>query len=302
MAEIIRGLSNLTQQVQSGSGYETQFVTGNNPANKYQAWKENSGGIKYLQFPPDMPEFRIVLIGREFTLGSTGARIFGNTGEAKTGYILPLPQMRLNDRYQIGYDDNFSWINMLTRRVPGAGLLEETARASGFNLNKFKTVLMEAPMLKRHEFIWKLSPKNASESLTIRNIVNGLKQDMAPPTLGPILRFSYIFDVFFDPNWKQMYSFKLSVIESLDVDYAGGNPHPANYFNGDPESVVISMNLIEIEIWTREDYVANHSASNPVSATRNTNEVEPREIPNVNAADGGPTNPIAPNPRRFNRE
>lgn len=261
------GLSNITAKFQDGNTKPYARSDGGHPEEQYAKWKNDGAGMAFQRFPPDYAQQRIILVGREYTLGVTGA-VFGN-GNARTGYILPLPQMRLTDNYQVNFDSDFSYLNLLVAR---GSTIEQTGRVAGFNLNRFRTVLMEAPMLKRHEFIWKLSPKNFQESAIINNILLGLKHDMAPGSstmLGSVvLTYPYIFDIYYDPNWKEMYGFKPSVIESLSVDYAGGNPHPANYTSGYPESVTITMNLIEIEIWIKQDYVAWARAQNPVGTLR----------------------------------
>lgn len=259
------GLSTATDQLRQGTldrAYQSSGV-GASPMSRYQYYRQNSAPLTFLRFPPDTPDFTIVLVSRDyngfFTGGGTSA-MAGFQGTAKNGYVLPLPTMRLMDKYQINYDDNASFLEAILSRIPpqarAAGSV--VGGISGSSLNKFKSVLLEAPMLKRHEFTWKLSPKSVVESRTIRNIVNTLKSDMAPYfgawTANMILRFPYIFDISFDPNPGQMYGFKPCVIESLDVDYSGGNAQPALYTAGFPESVTITMNLIEIEIWTREDY------------------------------------------------
>lgn len=272
MADLITsGLSNITAKIQSGDPANYQNNGGGqSPEDKYASWKEKSGGVKFKQFPPDMPSQRIILVGRDYAFGSAGQQAgFDTIGTAMSGYVLPMPETRLIDTYQINYDSDFSFLNLIP--IVGRGSrIEQAARLAGFNLNKFKTVLMEAPMLKRHEFIWKLSPKNVRESMTIRSIVNSLKHDMAPPITGAnlLLTFPYAFDIYFDPHFQWMYGFKPSVIESIDVNYAGGNPHPANFINGAPESVIITINLIEMEIWVREDYARWDSAANPVNTLR----------------------------------
>lgn len=269
---IVSGLSNLTQQYQSGN---TSSYTQSSDAvkSKYETWKKNSSGVSFKQFPPDSPENKIILVGRDYALGAVGVTFgISNQGTAQSGYILPLPETRLTDTYQVAYDSDFSFLNLIPFFNRGSRL-EQAGRAVGVNLNKFKSVLMEAPMLKRHEFVWKLSPKSADESEMIRRIVNSLKKDIAPPVkLNEwILTFPYIFDVYFEPNFRWMYGFKPCVIESLDVNYSGGNPIPANYYNGAPESVIINMNLIEIEIWVRDDYERWENASDPVSTLFNSN-------------------------------
>jgi hypothetical protein len=142
----------------------------NNPEQRYRLYGNNSG-LQMLTFPPDYPEFRMVLIAKNYTAGATGVTFMPNTqGTAVNGYVLPVPQMRLGDRYNLQYDDNFAFLNML-RGNRAFNAIDTVGKITGFNINKFKTVLFEAPALKRHEFIWKFSPKNMAEATTINNIV-----------------------------------------------------------------------------------------------------------------------------------
>ena len=252
-------------------------MAGNSPQERYQSYRENNGGLKFFKFPPESapaPQYNIVLVAREYALGSSGA-ITNMASTAKFGYILPLPQMRLIDRYQVSYDDNSSYLGMLLGERAGDAI-GRVAQAAGFNLNKFKSVLLQAPTFKRHDFVWKLSPKNFAESNLINQIANTLKFSMAPPVVGAVanlaFKFPYIFDIYFDGNYRYMYGFKPSVIESLDVDYSGGNQQPSLYYNGAPESVVISMSLLEIEVWDQTDYGRwydnNQFTTNPVDTIR----------------------------------
>lgn len=258
------GLSVATRNLRQGVGtYATRFQPGQSPNDRYTAYRNDKRPASFLTFPPDISRHRIILVGREYQAltgsggpGGVGGALGGFSGEARMGFVLPLPQMKLVDRYQVEYDDNFAFLEGLSQFTNSA-VGRFVRGATGVNVNKFKSVLMQAPMLKRHEFIWKLSPKNVEESRIIRAIVNNLKFAMAPPlsrTTRLALEFPYIFDVGFDPNAAEMYGFKPCVIESLDVDYSGGNAQPSLYISGFPESVVINMNLIEIEFWVKDDY------------------------------------------------
>lgn len=255
--DLSAGLSDLTQQIRSGdiSRYKTVFSAGNSPEERYQKFKDDASALNFITYPPDIPDHRIVLVARDyFSALNPASSINIGKGVAKSGYVLPLPSMQLNDRYQISYDDNFAFLEMLrTRPIVFA---TRFAAAAGLNLNKFKTILMEAPMIKRHQFAWKFSPKSVQESRLILRMVNRLKSDMAPELNlgGLVYTFPYIFDVYFDPNPNWFYGFKPCVIESLDVDYDGGNSQPAVFYNGAPESIVMSMVLIEMEVWTKRDY------------------------------------------------
>lgn len=137
----------------------------------------------------------------------------------------------------------------------------EMLQLGGLAQNPFLTVLFKQPNFKKHQFSWKLAPNNAQESNTIRDIVNTFKSNMlpamAPNAGGTLLTYPNIAIISLYPDESFLYKFKPCVIESLDVNYAvGGQP---SFFKGTnaPTIVQISINLLEIEYWLKEDYENN---------------------------------------------
>jgi hypothetical protein len=137
----------------------------------------------------------------------------------------------------------------------------EMLQLGGLAQNPFLTVLFKSPNFKKHQFSWKLAPNNAQESNTIRDIVNTFKSNMlpamAPNAGGTLLTYPNIAIISLYPDETFLYKFKPCVIESMDVNYAiGGQP---SFFKGTnaPTIVEISINLLEIEYWLKEDYEDN---------------------------------------------
>jgi len=137
----------------------------------------------------------------------------------------------------------------------------EMLQLGGLAQNPFLTVLFKSPSFKKHQFSWKLAPNNAQESNTIRDIVNTFKSNMlpamAPNAGGTLLTYPNIAIISLYPDESFLYKFKPCVIESMDVNYAiGGQP---SFFKGTnaPTIVQISINLLEIEYWLKEDYENN---------------------------------------------
>lgn len=137
----------------------------------------------------------------------------------------------------------------------------EMLQLGGLAQNPFLTVLFKSPNFKKHQFSWKLAPNNAQESNTIRDIVNTFKSNMlpamAPNAGGTLLTYPNIAIISLYPDETFLYKFKPCVIESLDVNYAvGGTP---SFFKGTnaPTIVQISINLLEIEYWLKEDIENN---------------------------------------------
>lgn len=259
------GLSNATRNLQNGN-LQRQYSAGQSPAEAYARYRNDSAPLQFVSFPPDMPDYSMVLVGRDYGIGGT----FTSTGRATAGVQLPMPQMKLTDRYQVAYDDNYSFLAQLEQYSSALALVGRGLQLAGFNINKFKSVLLQTPELKRHEFIWKLSPKTWAESQQIHALVETIKAGMAPNLINAstTLDFPLIWDVYFNGNFHWMYGMKPAVIESIEVDYAGGNPHPTFLYNGAPETVTLNLNLLEIEFWVRQDFVNFRNATSPVVGVR----------------------------------
>ena len=143
----------------------------------------------------------------------------------------------------------------------------------GYSPNQFLTILLKGPQYKRHQFLWKFSPRNATESRNLRLIIQSLNNWKAPGlTLGGALfTFPKIFSIAILPNSSFMYKFKPAVLEDITIDYMGsGTPafyraSPETGGLNAPESVSISMSFIELEYWMSGDYMnvnADGSADN----------------------------------------
>lgn len=263
------------------------------PEDRYNSYREAKAGLsrEMHRFPSDIPEYRLIMVGRDYSIGvntpwGQANTIATNTltaGTSVVGYILPLPQMRMVDKYSVEYDESFSFLGAVAKQFNAV-----TSPTIGVTLNKQRSVLMESPELKRHEFTWKLSPKNENESERIRTIVESLKMHMAPklPSIAQnlILTFPLIFDVYFDPNFSQMYGFKPCVIQSIEVDYSGGNQVPSLYHNGYPESVILTLLLLEIEFWVFEDYQRWRATTNPVDTLRRPSNIVSGAVNEVSRA------------------
>ena len=144
----------------------------------------------------------------------------------------------------------------LTGASPG-----EVLQLGGLAQNPFLTVLFKSPAFKKHTFAWKLAPNNEQESYTIRDIINTFKSNMLPAMSpnagGTLLTYPNMAIITLLPEDSFLYKFKPCVIESLNVNYAvGGQP---SFFKGTnaPTLVEISINLLEIEYWLKEDFEDN---------------------------------------------
>ena len=94
----------------------------------------------------------------------------------------------------------------------------------------------------------------------VQKILFAIKKGMHPKRYnatvqGGIMKFPYIYFPYFSPNPKFLFKFKPCVIQSIDINYAGGQPVPAFYRqegspeNKPPESIMFSIIFLELEYW-----------------------------------------------------
>ena len=113
--------------------------------------------------------------------------------------------------------------------------------------------------LKTHSFSWTLAPQSARESEKLRDIIQKIKRCALPTynnTFGQktFLNYPNVVDVFFLGTTEgYMYYFKRAMISQFEVNYAGAGT-PAFVEGGKPAVVTMTMNMIEIDIHTSEDY------------------------------------------------
>jgi hypothetical protein len=76
---------------------------------------------------------------------------------------------------------------------------------------------------------------------------------MAPSAGGTLLKYPNMAIISLSPNQDYLYKFKPCVIESMSVNYASAGM-PSFFKRSDaPVDVTISLNLLEIEYWLKED-------------------------------------------------
>lgn len=168
--------------------------------------------------------------------------------------------------------DNFNY----ARQAAGA--------LAGLSPNQFFTILLKGPQYKRHNMQWHLSPRNASESRAIKQIIARLNNSMAPGLVlgGAMFNFPKVFQLAFYPNYNYLYKFKPAILENMQIEYApNGLPafyHSYERYNPEsspPESVKITCQFLELEYWLHNDF--KPEAASPYD----TNGGKARESENV---------------------
>jgi hypothetical protein len=148
---------------------------------------------------------------------------------------------------------------------------------SGMAVNPFQTVLFKQPTFKKHNFSWKLMPRDEVESGKIRDLVRKFQFHTSPGVSegnGLFFTFPSMVIVSLFPSSEFLYRFKPCVIESVDVNYAAGSGPSFFKRSQAPTAVTLSIQMQEIEYWTNNDF--EESSFNDIAAiTRNIRLLTP---------------------------
>jgi len=248
--------------------------------------------LKFYQFPNDPAPHRFSILQgtiRPWTaVSGTGSVNFDPTGASSVtpyffnkAYVLPLPTL-IQDSKSVQYNRNFNWAKALggaLSAVVGAGnlsYLEKIAGAAtglgeglGYAVNNFKALTITQPEFRTFNLEFRLFPKTLEESRAIQKIITTIQTGMHPELDGfgiaQAFKFPDIFMCFFSTGQTgadgaaYLYKFKPAVIAGMSVNYQGDAPVPAFYRDPTgqaiPESVIIRMGFIELEVWTRQNYL-----------------------------------------------
>jgi len=145
----------------------------------------------------------------------------------------------------------------------GASLGPNASAITGLSINNFQVLLLRGPTYKRHEFTWKLSPKNLRESRNLKNMVADINNWMAPGIEfgGALFSFPAVFNIEFSHD-NFLYTFKPSVCTSCSVNYYGSGM-PAFHKDGEPESIILRMSFWELEYWIAGQHARWDGAKTP---------------------------------------
>lgn len=160
--------------------------------------------------------------------------------------------------------------------------------ATGTAVNPQQTILFDGVALKSFTFEWSFSPKNASESETLRKIINTIRAASLPAYASPfgaapntgtslsrgLLKFPKMVDIILvgvDSSYFVQY--KTGMITQLTVDYT---PNGVAMYKGEtgarPSFVNISMSMKEAAIHTRDDYTGAESSNIVTSGAGGRNQ------------------------------
>lgn len=260
-------------------------------------------GNDILAFPEDMPKYHMVIRTAQYKRKDFFELNYKVTN---TGTIyLPLPVSGMVDSHEIDYteealgmagagvqaglnqttDSNPSdktgggslWgfaLNAITQAADaftGGNVSGTTYALAGIAPSKFMTILLKGPRYKRHEFTWKLYPRNFREANKINDIVIRMNDKAAVglSSGGLLWSFPDVFYIEYVPNPKYLYKFKPMVLEVMTANYApGGTPSFYHGQNGGgdndpspPECIEIKARFLELEYWLKDQYTNSNDAS-----------------------------------------
>jgi len=196
---------------------------------------------------------------------SSAAAGFASRGDISTSNLLSI----LGSGVTSGFDansltnlDNFArGAAFLGRRAidqisPSAG--KSVDSGLGSTINPKASLYFEGVTQKVHNFTWTLAPSNERDSDSIRNITNLIKRNSLPSygSLGfskILLNYPSMLDIFFlgvDQSYFLYY--KTCMVQSFTTNYT---PQGLAFVKGGkPSMVTMTMNVIEADIHTAEDY------------------------------------------------
>lgn len=153
----------------------------------------------------------------------------------------------------------------LARIIPGSdvglGVTPTTVAASkllGVRMNPGVDILFQSTALRVFQFDFIMIPKNANESIQMKNIVDALRYHAAPEIIAADLLF-YVpseFNIEFlytDNNGVWIENRKVPriakcVLERVDVNYAGVNGQWSTFADGNPVSCMLTTIFKEMEV------------------------------------------------------
>jgi hypothetical protein len=215
---------------------------------------------------------RIQRFDQEFTgdivsAGAAGLGVQGNVSDQTLGNLggvmldsLPTPDLKALMALDLGSLSRDA--AFLSRRVIDknfSGLSRNLDAGFGNTVNPKASLFFDGIEMKTHTFNWSLAPRSESESKAIRDINNTIKKNILP-SYGQVrglnrvlLNYPSTVDIFFfgvDQSYFVYY--KTCMVQSFSVDFS---PQGLAFVKGGkPAMVNISMNVIETDIHTSEDY------------------------------------------------
>ena len=144
--------------------------------------------------------------------------------------------------------------------LPGVSVTRDQliARGSGGIVNPNMELLFNGVTLRTFRFSFKLTPRNDTESSSIKTIIKVFKKNMAPKAAErkQFLATPNIFDLQYMKGGDKhpfLNSFKSCALTDMSVNYTGDGTY-ATYHDGTPVSMIMDLTFRELEAVYDEDY------------------------------------------------
>ena len=141
----------------------------------------------------------------------------------------------------------------------GGGVTAALSSLSGITTNPFQVVLFKSPNFRSHSFSWRFVPTRPGESDIIRELVETFRYHSLPgisAAAGVLFSYPEILEISFGPTDDYLYKFKPCVVKDISVNFAPNGPSFYRSTNA-PTAVHFTVNVQEIEIWTKADWDRN---------------------------------------------
>lgn len=175
------------------------------------------------------------------------------------GMKLPIP-LKINDNLLLQWSPvslTDSAMGAFGSVGKGAGLIAQLGGAvvpGGLALNPLMFLLFQRPEYRQFSLSWMLTPRNEKESNTIKDIVTTCKRAASPDRFGPFL-MTYPLVALIKMHPNDIFGhvvFKPCIITSVQASYTAA-PTPAFHKNGAPSAVSLTLNLMEMQFWFRNE-------------------------------------------------
>ena len=145
--------------------------------------------------------------------------------------------------------------NLIAGQITGTG--GQLIKRSGALINPNVELLFNSPQLRSFQFQFNLSPRNAFEAQTVKQIIRTFKQASAPrrTVKGYFLKTPLIYEISYINNAYNLNRFKECAMTSFQTDYTP-NGNYSTFRDGTMTQYKISMSFTELDPIFNDDYDA----------------------------------------------
>lgn len=196
---------------------------------------------------------------------SAGAGILSSVNEALRGFAPSADDLRgLKEGNTDAISSNLRYL--LRSNIPSF-IANGLDLGSGHTVNPKLALTFEGVDLKSHSFDWTFMVRSSNESNKLRDIQNTIKRNIHPSYSSynqiqrAMLSYPSVVDLFFSGlDGSYFLKFKTCMVQSFSLNFTPAGL--AILEGGKPAGAQMSINLIETDIHTSEDYGGESSGVN----------------------------------------